>query len=255
MVGEIAVDAAFIDALLEKVLEKFAPDTPVTMTFRKAHFASGHDLKDFCREARTSNCSQGTSSNEREARDSRLRRARQASARTSSASRSRPHANEPVVIVEDYGYRGQEAGIPRDEERVVLDRRVWSAIADIARREFNDRLKAAKVMTGRWHTGTNLVERLLGQGALRAGLGRRDGERRADSRDLQQVGGAPSRGALVALRDDRGRGGSAGGHAARLAASAVSSAVRRREACARRSKRRRPVEPDLFNLPLFKEAE
>ena len=29
------------------MLEKFAPDTPVTMTFRKAHFASGHDLKDF----------------------------------------------------------------------------------------------------------------------------------------------------------------------------------------------------------------
>ena len=46
-VGEIAVDAAFIEALLIKVLEKFTPDTPVTMTFRKAHFASGHDLKDF----------------------------------------------------------------------------------------------------------------------------------------------------------------------------------------------------------------
>ena len=46
-VGEIAVDAAFIEALLTKVLEKFTPDTPVTMTFRKAHFASGHDLKDF----------------------------------------------------------------------------------------------------------------------------------------------------------------------------------------------------------------
>jgi hypothetical protein len=29
------------------VLEKFSADTPVTMTFRKAHFASGHDLKDF----------------------------------------------------------------------------------------------------------------------------------------------------------------------------------------------------------------
>ena len=42
-------------------------------------------------------------------------------------------------------------------------RPVWSAIADIARREFNDRLKAAKVPTGRWHTGTNLVERLLGK--------------------------------------------------------------------------------------------
>ncbi len=46
-VGEIQVDAAFIEALLSKVLEKFTPDTPVTMTFRKAHFASGHDLKDF----------------------------------------------------------------------------------------------------------------------------------------------------------------------------------------------------------------
>jgi hypothetical protein len=47
MVGDVPVDAAFITALLTKVLEKFAPDTPVTMTFRKAHFASGHDLKDF----------------------------------------------------------------------------------------------------------------------------------------------------------------------------------------------------------------
>jgi hypothetical protein len=46
-VGEIAVDAAFIEALLTKALEKFTPETPVAMTFRKAHFASGHDLKDF----------------------------------------------------------------------------------------------------------------------------------------------------------------------------------------------------------------
>jgi len=46
-VGEIPVDAAFIEALLVKVLEKFKPDTLVTMTFRKAHFASGYDLKDF----------------------------------------------------------------------------------------------------------------------------------------------------------------------------------------------------------------
>ena len=46
-IGDIAVDATFIEALLVKVLEKFTPDTLVTMTFRKAHFASGHDLKDF----------------------------------------------------------------------------------------------------------------------------------------------------------------------------------------------------------------
>ncbi|MFZ4438964.1 MAG: anti-phage-associated DUF3780 domain-containing protein [Syntrophales bacterium] len=71
--------------------------------------------------------------------------------------------NDTVVIVEDYGYRGQEGGIPREEERVVLKRPVWSAIADITRREFNDRLKAAKVLTGRWHTGMNRVDRLLGK--------------------------------------------------------------------------------------------
>lgn len=70
---------------------------------------------------------------------------------------------EPVLIVEDFGYRGLEGGIPREEERVSLPRSVWSGIADIARREFNDRLKTAKVPTGRWHTGTNLVDRLLGK--------------------------------------------------------------------------------------------
>ncbi len=46
-IGEIVVDAAFIEVLLVKILEKFTPDTQVAMTFRKAHFVSGHDLKDF----------------------------------------------------------------------------------------------------------------------------------------------------------------------------------------------------------------
>lgn len=46
-VGEIAVEGPFIEALLTKVLEKFSPDTPISMTFRKAHFLSGHDLQDF----------------------------------------------------------------------------------------------------------------------------------------------------------------------------------------------------------------
>lgn len=71
--------------------------------------------------------------------------------------------NELVSIAEDYGYRGQEGGIPLEEERVLLPRPVWSGIADTARREFNDRLKAANVLTGRWHTGINLVDRLLGK--------------------------------------------------------------------------------------------
>jgi hypothetical protein len=47
MAGELRLDAPFITTLLTKLLEKFSPDTPVTMTFRKAHFSSGHDLKEF----------------------------------------------------------------------------------------------------------------------------------------------------------------------------------------------------------------
>ena len=47
-IGEVQVDAAFLTRLLENVLEKFPPDTPVTMAFRKARFTSGHDLKHFC---------------------------------------------------------------------------------------------------------------------------------------------------------------------------------------------------------------
>jgi hypothetical protein len=70
---------------------------------------------------------------------------------------------DEIIVTEDFGYRGLEGGIPKEEERVVLKRSVWSAIADTARREFNDRLKAAKVTTGRWHTGANLVDRLLGK--------------------------------------------------------------------------------------------
>jgi len=51
-VGEIPVDAIFIESLLNKVLEKFNAETPITMTFRKAHFSSGHDLKDFAMKLR-----------------------------------------------------------------------------------------------------------------------------------------------------------------------------------------------------------
>ena len=46
-VGEIRVNAAFIESILKTMLEKFPADTPITMMFRKAHFSSGHDLQDF----------------------------------------------------------------------------------------------------------------------------------------------------------------------------------------------------------------
>ena len=48
-VGEVPVQAAFLESILKSVLdlEKFTPDTPITMSFRKAYFASGHDLRQF----------------------------------------------------------------------------------------------------------------------------------------------------------------------------------------------------------------
>ncbi len=109
-VGEIPVDAAFIHALLTKVLEKFKPDTPITMSFRKCHFASGHDLKDFASKLGFE-LQQGMSSSERQAQTIDFGAPTNFGAHLFRveipASR-----DESVVIVEDYGYRGQEGGHP-----------------------------------------------------------------------------------------------------------------------------------------------
>jgi 23S rRNA G2069 N7-methylase RlmK/C1962 C5-methylase RlmI len=70
---------------------------------------------------------------------------------------------EDVHIVEDYGYEGGAKGLPYEEERVVLPRSAWSAIAETARKDFNTRLKAQKISTGRWKTDKNLLDRLLGK--------------------------------------------------------------------------------------------
>jgi hypothetical protein len=48
MVMELSVDAEYLRQLLETALVKFPPETPVTMSFRKADFKSGHDLQQFC---------------------------------------------------------------------------------------------------------------------------------------------------------------------------------------------------------------
>lgn len=70
---------------------------------------------------------------------------------------------ERIRIVEDFGYKGGENGIPYEEERVILTRSIWSAIADTSRRDFNHRLKLKKITTGRWKTGRNLLDKLLGK--------------------------------------------------------------------------------------------
>ena len=159
-----------------------------------------------------------------------------------------------VVIVEDFGYRGLEGGIPRDEERVILKRSVWSAIADIARREFNNRLKAAKLQTGRWHSGTNLVDRLLGRELCVLAWA-------AETANDEQLPIISSKWAALrpeerwwlfamtvaeaGLPEDTQRGWRR----------ALFYAMSDGEKPPAGRRRRRPVEADLFKLPLFKDSE
>lgn len=159
---------------------------------------------------------------------------------------------EPVVIVEDYGYQGQERGIPPGEVRVVLKRSVWSAVADTARREFNGRLKAAKLLTGRWHTGVNLVDRLLGKELCVLAWA-------AETANAEQIVVICSKWAALrpeerwwlfimtvseaGLPEDSGRGWRR----------ALFLALSDGEKATERKRRPRPVQEDLFSLPLFKD--
>lgn len=68
-----------------------------------------------------------------------------------------------VLIIEDYGLRGGDNGVPLREDRVALPRRFWSAIAETARKDFAARLKARKLTSSRWTTGVNKVDRMLGK--------------------------------------------------------------------------------------------
>lgn len=160
---------------------------------------------------------------------------------------------ESVSLIEDYGYRGLEGGIPRDEERVILSRPVWAGIAEMARREFNDRLKAAKVPTARWHTGTNLVDRLLGKElcvlAWAAETATDDQlpvicSKWAALRPEERWWLFSMTAAEAGLPEDTQRGWR------RALFLALSDGEKPPEG----RKRRRPVESDLFSLPLFKPA-
>ena len=155
-----------------------------------------------------------------------------------------------VLVIEDYGYSGSEAGIPKDEERVVLGRRAWSKIADVARREFNPRLKAAKVRPGRWHTGTNLVERLLGRELCVLAWA----AERASEEELPVIGSK-----WAALRPEErwwlfmvtvAEAGLTGDHQ-RGWRRALHLALADGNAPRLSERRRRPIEPESFKLPLL----
>jgi hypothetical protein len=70
---------------------------------------------------------------------------------------------QPVRIAEYFGFRGGYQGIPIEEDRVHLRYPTWKLIAPTAEEAFNARLKEANLGTTRWHTGENLVDRILGR--------------------------------------------------------------------------------------------
>lgn len=161
---------------------------------------------------------------------------------------------DPVRIIEDFGYRGLEGGIPREEDRVILKRPTWSAIADSARREFNDRLKAAKVSVGRWHSGTNLVDRLLGKELCVLAWAAETAEpeklpvicsKWAALRPEERWWLFSMTVAEAGLPDDTQRGWRR----------ALFHALSDGEKLPADRKRRRPVEQESFNLPLFQEPQ
>ena len=68
-----------------------------------------------------------------------------------------------VQVVEDFGVGGHAIGQADQVVRCVLPRARWNAIADIARHEFNERLRALGLPVGAWKAGITKVERVLGQ--------------------------------------------------------------------------------------------
>lgn len=157
---------------------------------------------------------------------------------------------EDVIIVEDYGYKGSENGIPKEEERVYLKRSIWNSISDIAKREFNDRLKTAKIPTGRWHSGENLLDRLLGKElCVLAWAAEGSTEENVGVICIKWAALRPEERwwlfsmtvAESGLPDDSGRGWR----------KALFHALSEGPKKATAKKRRRPLESDVYDLPLF----
>lgn len=70
---------------------------------------------------------------------------------------------KPVTIAEHFGLTGEANGLPEKIDRVRLSRAQWRLIADDAKAVLNERLREKGLKTGRWQTGENKMERLLGR--------------------------------------------------------------------------------------------
>jgi hypothetical protein len=70
------------------------------------------------------------------------------------------HLSWDPEYVEDSVHYGER---PDGQVRSCLDRSKWNAIADVVRAEFNARLKKEGKRPGRWQTGANPLNRILGK--------------------------------------------------------------------------------------------
>lgn len=70
--------------------------------------------------------------------------------------------NEDIRLVEDFGILGHSAGRTDELERCVISRLRWNAMAEVAKQDLNARLREKGLPTGRWQSGANKVERILG---------------------------------------------------------------------------------------------
>lgn len=70
---------------------------------------------------------------------------------------------EAVTVNEDFGFLGGRDGIPDQEKRAIIVRSTWTTVRDVARKDFNARLRKKKLPAGSWKVGTNPVDHLLGK--------------------------------------------------------------------------------------------
>lgn len=69
---------------------------------------------------------------------------------------------EDILLIEDFGILGHSAGRTDEIQRCIMTRPRWNAMAEVAKQELNTRLREKNLPTGRWQSGDNKVERILG---------------------------------------------------------------------------------------------
>mgnify|MGYP003564700654 FL=1 len=72
-------------------------------------------------------------------------------------------ARSAVTITEDFGFLGGQRGVPETEPRAEVVRTTWTAIRDVARKDFNARLRHRRLPPSSWKVGDNPLDHLLGK--------------------------------------------------------------------------------------------